>query len=182
MYRSATEPRQPDPLRVGSRTEHVHNVDLAVPAPVNTAYWDHYQPDRLGRDDVSEYISSKSEYDSGSDDDSGYAADSSWSTGWEEPEVIVLSDDEPEVKVAAPVVPEPEVQMVAPVAREGDKHRPIDVELLPDVPDIVKQEVEVVLALQAQVDVATQPERKKKRKVAADMEVRRSERLQKMKN
>ena len=96
--------------------------------------------------------------------------------------MIVLSDDEPEVKVAAPVVPEQEVQMVVPVAREGDKHHPIDVELLPDVPDIVKQEVEVVLDLQAQVDVAVQPERKKKRKVAADMEVRRSERLQKLKN
>ena len=72
--------------------------------------------------------------------------------------------------------------MVAPVVREGDKHRPIDVELLPDVPDIVKQEVKGVLALQAQVDVAAQPERKKKRKVAVDMEVRRWERLQKMKN
>ena len=72
--------------------------------------------------------------------------------------------------------------MVMPVARKGDKHHPIDVELLPDVPDIVKQEVEVVLALEAQVDIAVQPERKKKRKVAADMEVRRSERLQKMKN
>ena len=83
--------------------------------------------------------------------------------------------------MAAPVVPEPEVHMVAPVAREGDKHRPINIELLPNVSDIVKQEVEVVLALQAQ-DVAAQPERKKKRKVAADMEVRRSERLQKMKN
>ena len=182
MYRSATAPRQPDPLHVGSRTERIHNVDLAVPAPVNTAYWGHYQPDLLEHDDVSDYISSDSEYDSGSDDDSGYAADSSWSTGWEEPEVIVLSDDEPEVNVVAPVVPEPEVHMVAPVAREGDKHHPIDVELLPDVPDIVKQEVEVVLALQAQVDVVAQPERKKKRKVAADMEVRRSERLQKLKN
>jgi len=94
----------------------------------------------------------------------------------------VLSDDEPKVNVAAPVVPEPEVHMVAPVAREGDKHRPIDIELLPNVPDIVKQEVEVVLALEAHVDVAAQPERKKKRKVAVDMEVRRSERLQKMKN
>nr|XP_020178818.1 troponin T, fast skeletal muscle isoforms-like [Aegilops tauschii subsp. strangulata] len=132
MYRSATAPRLPDLSRVGSRTERVHNVDLAVPAP--------------------------------------------------EPELIVLFDDEPEVKVAAPIVPEPEVQMVAPVAREGDKHRPIDVELLPDVPDIVKQEVEVVLALQAQAEVAAQPERKKKRKVAANMEVRRSERLRKMKN
>ena len=38
MYRSATAPRQPDLSRVGSRTERVHNVDLAVPAPVNTAY------------------------------------------------------------------------------------------------------------------------------------------------
>ena len=81
MYRFATPPRQPDPSRVGSRAERIRNVDLAVPAPVNTAYWDHYQPDLLERDDVSEYISSKSEYDSGSDDDSGYAADSSWSTG-----------------------------------------------------------------------------------------------------
>ena len=96
--------------------------------------------------------------------------------------MIILSDDEPEVNVAAPVVPEPEVQMVVPLAREGDKHRPIDVELLPDVPDTVKQEVEVVLALQAHVDVAAQPERKKKRKVAFDMEVRCSKRLQKMKN
>ena len=96
--------------------------------------------------------------------------------------MIVLSNNEPEVKVAAPVVLEPEVRMVALVAREGDKHRPIDVELLPDVPNIIKQEMEVVLALEAQVDVAAQPKRKKKRKVAVDMEVRRSKRLQKMKN
>nr|APD15308.1 hypothetical protein [Triticum turgidum] len=140
------------------------------------------QPDFLGRDDFSEYISSDSEYDSGFDDDSGYATDSSWSTGWEEPKVIVLCDDKPKVNVAASVVLEQEVQMVVPVAREGDKHYPINVELLPDVPDIVKQEVEVVLALEAQVDVIAQPDRKKKRKVAVDMEVRRSKRLQKMKN
>ena len=169
-------------MRVGSRTERVHNVDLAVPAPVNTAYWDHYQPDLLGRDDNSDYISSESEYDSGSDDDSGYAADSSWSTGWEEPEVIVLFDDEPEVKVAAPVVPEPEVHMVAPVAREGDKNCPIDVELLPYVLDIVKQEVEVVLALEAHAEVADKKMNKKKRKMPEEgaAEVRRSERLKKM--
>ena len=96
--------------------------------------------------------------------------------------MIVLSDNEPEVKVAAPVVPELEVQMVAPVARERDKHCPIDVELLTNVPDIVKKEVEVVLGLQAQVDVAAQPERKKKRKVTVAMDVRRSERFQKMKS
>ena len=161
-------------MRVGSRMERVHNVDLAVPALVITVYWDHYQPDLLGRDDNSDYISSESEYDS------GYAADSSWSTGWEEPEVIVLSDDEPEVQMAAPVVPGLEVQMVAPVAREGDKHRPIDVDVLPDVPNIVKQEV--VLALEAHAEVADKKMNKKKRKMLEEgvAEVRRSEPLKKM--
>lgn len=176
------DPPQPDPSRAGSRAERVQNVEVAVPAPVNTAYWDHYQPDLLGRDDNSDYISSESEYDSGFDEDSGYTADSSWSTGWEEPEVIVLSDDEPEVQMAAPVVPEPEVQMVAPVAREGDKHRPIDVDALPDVPDIVKKEVEVVLTLEAHAEVADKKMNKKKRKMPEEgaAEVRRSKRLKKM--
>ena len=55
------DPPQPDPSRAGSRAERVHNVEVAVPAPVNTAYWDHYQPDLLGCNDNSDYISFESE-------------------------------------------------------------------------------------------------------------------------
>ena len=71
--------------------------------------------------------------------------------------------------------------MVAPVldVKEGDKKHPIDVDLLPDVAVMVKQEVEVVLALEAHVELA---ENKKKRMMPEEgaAEVRRSERLKKM--
>ena len=48
MYRSATTPSpHPDPFRVASRAQSVRGVVLALPAPVNTAYWDSFRPNVL---------------------------------------------------------------------------------------------------------------------------------------
>ena len=70
-------------------------VVLAVPAPINRAYWDRFQPDLLLPDDVSDADSSSdSEYDNlTSDTDSGYDPETE-SSDEEEMEVMVLSDDE----------------------------------------------------------------------------------------
>ena len=72
--------------------------------------------------------------------------------------------------------------MMVPVhnANEGDRDLPIDVEVLPDVTDIVKQEV---MDEAEEEKVATAPqklEKTKKRPFAG--EVRRSERLKHLKN
>lgn len=126
---------------------------LAVPAP-----------ELLVHDDVSDAsLSSNSEYCKvDSDNDSSYKADSD-SSGEQEVEMVVLSDDEQE-----------EIQMVVPVldAKEGDKELPIDMEVLPDVPNIVKQEV---VAEEAQ-------EAEKTRKNPFAWEVHRSERLKHLKH
>ena len=65
------------------------------------------------------------------------------------------------------------VQMVAPVAVEGGKTMPIDVELLPLLPDIVKVEEEEV----AQDQVAQLSNRTVVKKKASPCVVRRSRRL-----
>ena len=87
MYRSATTQQpQPDPKRVWSRMERVHDVVLALPAPVPLVHVDD--------DDVS--LSSDSEYCKvDSDNDSGYRGDSDSSasyasSGDEEVSVVVL--------------------------------------------------------------------------------------------
>ena len=77
MYRSATTPSpHPDPFRVASRAQSVRDVVLALPASVNTAYWDRFQPELLVHDDISNADSSNdddSEYCKvDSDNDSGY--------------------------------------------------------------------------------------------------------------
>jgi hypothetical protein len=179
MYWSTTAPpSQPDPTRVVSRTERVDDVILALPAPINTAYWDWFQPDLLLPDDVSDADSSSdSEYAQlDSDADSGYEPESE-SSDEEEVEVVVLSDDEPD-----------DVQMVAPAvdANEGGKNLPIDVEALPDVPDVphiivVKQED------QEEVRAHEEGEGQKKKRAAAKKrhvagEVRRSERMKLLKS
>ena len=172
MYRSATTPQpQPDPTRVWSRMQRVHDVVLALPAPAPLVHIDD--------DDVS--LSSDSEYCKvDSDNDSGYRGDSDSSDSYAssdtvEVSLVVLSDDEEEAE-------EDEIQMVAPVhnAREGDRDLPIDVEVLPDVPDIVKQEVVAEAEEEKVAAAAQEPEKTKKRPFAG--EVRRSERLKHMKN
>ena len=77
-------------------------------------------------------------------------------------EVLVIPDDDEEGEEDA-------VQMIAPVAVEGGKTMPIDVELLPLLPDIVKVEEEEV----AQDQVAPAVVKKK----ASPCVVRRSRRL-----
>ena len=112
--------------------QRVHDMVLALPAPAPLVHIDD--------DDVS--LSSDSEYCKvNSNNDSGYRGDSDSfdsyaSSDTVEVLLVVLSDDEEEAE-------EDEIQMVAPVhnAREGDRDLPIDVEVLPDVPDIVKKEL-----------------------------------------
>ena len=152
MYRSSTAaPAQPDAERVASRTEHVHDFVLALPAPVNATYWDHQGPSFLfGPDDDSDDESSNEEV----------------------PEVVLLSDDEPEVQIVALVG----------AAVDGGRNVPIEVDDLPDLPEsaIIKQEVE-----EEEVAPAVQEVSKKKKaavKRAAVLEVRRSERLQLLKD
>ena len=107
MYRSSTAaPAQPDAERVASRTEHVHDFVLALPAPVNATYWDRPGPSVLLAPD------------SDSDDES---------SDEEVPEVVLLSDDEPEVQIVAPVG----------AAVEGGRNVPIEVDELPDLPEAV---------------------------------------------
>ena len=81
-------------------------------------------------------------------------------------EVLVIPDDHEEGE-------EDVVQMVAPVAVEGGKTMPIDVELLPLLPDIVKVEEEEV----AQDQVAQLSNRTAVKKKASPCVVRRSRRL-----
>ena len=93
MYRSSTQSAaQPDPARVASRAEHVADAVIAVPAPVNAASWDRLNPSVLGPNDDSDEDSSDEEVE----------------------EVVVLSEDEPEVQ---------EMEMVgqAVVTVEGDR-------------------------------------------------------------
>ena len=173
MYRSATTPSpHPDPFRVASRMQRVDDVVLALPAPVNTAYWDRFKPDLLVHDDVSDVQPSSEDESYSGDSDSGYKADSE-SSGEEEIEVVVLSDDEPD-----------DVVMLPPVVagNEGDRELPIDVDLLPEVPDIVKQEVvEEVLAevVDGQAREGSK-KRKKPTKIQVAGEVRRSQRLKEL--
>ena len=65
-------------------------------------------------------------------------------------------------------------------ANEGDRDLPIDVEVLPGVPDIVKQEVMDEAEEEKVAAAAQEPEKPKKRPFAG--EVRRSERLKHLKN
>ena len=169
MYRSATTPQpQPDPKRVWSRMQRVQDMVLALPAPAPLVHIDD--------DDVS--LSSDSEYCKvNSDNDSGYRGDSDSSDSYAssdtvEVSLVVLSDDKEEAE-------EDEIQMVAPVhnAREGDRDLPIDVEVLPDVPDIVKQEL---VEEEPKQDAAAEPARIGKKR-SSPVEVRRSERLKRLK-
>ena len=112
-----------------------------------------------------------------SDNDSGYRGDSDSSDSYAssdtvEVSLVVLSDDEEEAE-------EDEIQMVAPVhnAREGDRDLPIDVEVLPDVPDIVKKEL---VEEEPKQDAAAEPARIGKKR-SSPVEVRRSERLKRLK-
>ncbi|KAE8784698.1 hypothetical protein D1007_41694 [Hordeum vulgare] len=74
MYRSSTTPPVPDNERVASRAEHVADVVIAMPVPINNRYWDRLHPSILlaPSDD--------------SDDESSDA-------------FVVLSDDEEEAEV-----------------------------------------------------------------------------------
>ena len=86
-------------------------------------------------------------------------------------EVLVIPDDHEEGEEDA-------VQMVAPVAVEGGKTMPIDVELLPLLPDIVKVEEEEVAQDQVAQDQAAQlSNRTAVKKKASPCVVRRSRRL-----
>ena len=149
----------------------MREVALAVPAPINMAYRDRFQPDLLLPDNVSDADSSSdSEYDHlTSDVDSGYDPETELSQEWEV-DVIVLSDDEPD-----------EVQM-APRAVTI----PIDVDALPDVLDgiVVKQEeADEADKVPAEEEVHVRKGKKKaSNKRAADGEVRRSERLKMLKD
>ena len=117
MYRSSTTP--------AAAADHVTDAVLALPAPINNAYWERRNPWVLGPSDDSEGESSDDEStDDESTDDSDDEVD----------EVVVLSDDEPELQMLAPVLD----------AVEGDRNLPIHVDALPevDLPDgvVVKQE------------------------------------------
>ena len=179
MYRSATTPSpHPDPFRVASRMQRFDDFVLALPAPVNTAYWDRFKPKLLVHDDVSDAESSSdtesSDGDSDSECDSGYKPGRE-SSGEEEIEVVVLSDDEPD-----------DVVMLPPVVagNEGDRDLPIDVDLLPEVPDIVKKEV-VEEVLEEVVDGQARDgskKRKKPTKIQVAGEVRCSQHLKQLKN
>ena len=96
------------------------------------------------------------------------------SSGEEDIEVVVLSDDESDDVVMAPIV----------AGNEGDRDLPIDVDLLPEVPDIVKKEV-VEEVLEEVVDGQARDgskKRKKPTKIQVAGEVRRSQRLKELKN
>ncbi|KAI4973751.1 hypothetical protein ZWY2020_041532 [Hordeum vulgare] len=47
MYRSSTTPPVPDNERAASRAEHVADVVIAMPAPINNRYWDRLHPSIL---------------------------------------------------------------------------------------------------------------------------------------
>ena len=121
MYRSSTTPP--------AAADHVTDAVLALPAPINNAYWERRNPWVLGPSDDSDGESSD---DESSDDDEDEPSDDSDD---EVDEVVVLSDDEPEVQLLAPVLD----------AVEGDRNLPIHVDALPEVADlpdgvVVKQE------------------------------------------
>ncbi|KAI4981217.1 hypothetical protein ZWY2020_021702 [Hordeum vulgare] len=100
MYRSSKmTPPQPDPTRLASRTEGVIDVVPAIPTPVNTTYWDRKNPAVI--------FPYKCEPSSG-----------------DKEEVVVLSDDETEVQMAASVL----------AAKEGGQDLPIAVDELPEMP------------------------------------------------
>ncbi|KAI5011649.1 hypothetical protein ZWY2020_013786 [Hordeum vulgare] len=83
MYRSyTTPPAQSDHVCVPSRVEHVTNIVHALPAPVNTAYWDRLNMSVLEPDDDSDDELSHEEVE----------------------EVVVLFDDEPQVQMVGKVV------------------------------------------------------------------------------
>ncbi|KAE8808830.1 MATE efflux family protein 3, chloroplastic [Hordeum vulgare] len=121
MYRSSTTPPAcEDPAR-WYRAEHVTDAILALPAPINTAYWENRNPWVLMPDDDS-------------DDDTYDDSDD------EVEDLVVLSDEVEEDLI---------VQLLAPIIDvvEGDKNRPIDVEKVSGVADlpevvVVNQEVE----------------------------------------
>ena len=150
---------------VCGRMQRVHDMVLALPAPAPLVHID---------DDVS--LSSDSEYCKvNSDNDPGYRGDSDSSNSYAssdtvEVSLVVLTDDEEEAE-------EDEIQMVAPVhnGREGDRDLPIDMELLPDEPDIVKPEV--VAEAQEEMVVAAVQKAEKPRKRPFAGEVHRSEHL-----
>ena len=147
MYRSSTTPP--------AAADHVTDAVLALPAPINNAYWERRNPWVLGPSDDSDGESSDDDEDEPSDD--------------EVDEVVVLSDDEPEVQLLAPVLD----------AVEGDRNRPIHVDALPEVDDlpdgvVVKQEQDG-----GEDDVLEPAPGKKKR--AAVTAVRRSHRLKMLK-
>ena len=150
MYRSSTTPP--------ASADDVTKAVLAVPAPINNALW--RNPWVLGPSDDSEGESSDDEStDDESTDDSDDGVD----------EVVVLSDDEPELQMLAPVLD----------AVEGDRNRPIHVDALPEVDDlpdgvVVKQEQDG-----SEDDVLEPAPGKKKR--AAVTAVRRSHRLKMLK-
>ena len=106
-------------------------------------------------------------------DDESFSDDTDSDSAEEEIEVVLLSDDEPD-----------DVVMLAPVVagNEGDRHRPIDVDLLPEMPDFVKKEVlEDVLTevVDGQARDASK-KRKKPTKIPLAGEVRRSQRLKEL--
>ncbi|KAE8815924.1 hypothetical protein D1007_06458 [Hordeum vulgare] len=153
MYRSSTMPPLPDIHRVASRAEHVSDVVVALPAPVNNTYWDHLHPEillGLSDDSDNEHVS---------DDESSN-------------DFVVLSDDEEEA----------EVEMVGPVvaAVEGDKEIPIDVEKLLDVGDLEEVGVTVKKELQDEEELLSEKNCKNRKKSPIPVKVRRSERLKKM--
>ena len=155
MYRSSTTP----PAAADDITEAV----LAVPAPINNAYWEWRNPWVLG---PSDDFDGESSDDESSDDDEDEPSDDSDD---EVDEVVVLSDDEPELQMLAPILD----------AVEGDRNLPIHVDALPEVTDlpdgvVVKQEQDG-----GEEDVLEPAPTKKKR--AAVTAVRRSQRLKMMK-
>ncbi|KAI5011949.1 hypothetical protein ZWY2020_024083 [Hordeum vulgare] len=143
MYRSSTTPpASEDPALVAYRAEHVTDAIPAVPAHINTAYWENRDPWVLRPDDDS--------------DD-------------EAEELVVLSDEveeEPIMHVLAPIID----------AVEGDKNRPIDVEKLPEVADLLEV---IVIKQEMEEDVAVPG--KKKRDAEKKTAVWRSERLKMLK-
>ncbi|KAI4980702.1 hypothetical protein ZWY2020_021187 [Hordeum vulgare] len=74
IYNSYTvSPTQPNQERVASRAEHVSDALIALPASVNTVFWDRLNPSVMGPDD-----------DSNNEASDGF---------------VVLSDDEEEVQM-----------------------------------------------------------------------------------
>ncbi|KAI4988814.1 hypothetical protein ZWY2020_036131 [Hordeum vulgare] len=144
---------QPDPTRLASRTEGVTDIVPAIPAPVNTTYWDHKNPTV-----IFPY---------------NYDPDSKPSSGDKEVGVI-LSDDETEVHMVAPVL----------VAKEGDQDLPIVVDELPEMPvpsAVIKQEVVDANAEGGKEQGDKKNKTRAKKKTVALEVVRRSERLKVLK-